>query len=180
MFDAGTVLGPDSSAATGHWELVQTDVFDKLAATDTNYSVKILPGSFSCSWAMGTDAFSFTASRTVPPAQILPTDKVPLSLSLKMDQNTGTQYSANGNFDVWFDRTECEPGSVIAPIGLKGAQGETGSLAISHLTGALSPPVTVYINGKDLPTGSAGARIALMVVAYNGRSFGVRYVYAWK
>jgi hypothetical protein len=179
--DSGSVVTrPDTGASSGRWELVQTDVFDKLAATDTNYSVKIVGSSISCSWSMNADVMAFTASWSAPPAQILPTDKLPMSLSVKMDQNAGTQYSANGVFDVWFDKPDCEPGSIISPIGLKGAQGETGSFTISHLTGAVSPPVQVFINGKDLPAGSVGARMALMVVAGNGRNFGVRYVYAWK
>lgn len=179
--DSGSlVIRTDSGASSGRWELVQTDVFDKLAATDTNYSVKIVGSTISCSWSMNADVMAFTASWSAPPAQILPTDKLPMSLSVKMDQNAGNQYSANGVFDVWFDKPDCEPGFIISPIGLKGAQGETGSFTISHLTGAVSPPVQVFINGKDLPAGSVGARIALMVIAGNGRNFGVRYIYAWK
>jgi hypothetical protein len=179
--DTGVVIPiPDTGVSSGHWELVQTDLFDKLAATDTNYSVKILATSISCSWSMGEESMSFTASWTAPPAQILPTDKVPLSLSVVMDKNVGTFYSEHGSFDVWFDKPECEPGAIISPIGLKGAQGETGNLAISHQPQSVSPPITVFINGKDLPAGSVGARIALMVNVYNGRSFGVRYIYAWK
>jgi hypothetical protein len=175
-----SAVSPDLPSATGYWELTKTDVFDKLAATDTNYGVTILSNSISCTWSMGPDVFTFTSSWTTPPTQIRPTDKVPMNLSVKLDQNIGSQYSANGNFDVFFDRPECEPGSVIAAIGLKGAQGETGSFTISHLTSTVSPPVQVFINGKDLPAGAPGARIALMVVAYNGRSVGVRYIYAWK
>ena len=91
--------------------------------------------------------------------------------------NQGDQYSANGEFALFFDRPEIEPGAVIAPISLKGDKGETGYIQFTHKAGVPPSPAAslqVYIDAKTLPAGSKGARIALLASLYNGRNAGYR------
>lgn len=176
-----TPASPSKVQQEGYWELVRTDVFDKLAPSDVNYTLSAGSGSITCAWRMNQDSFRFTATWTPPPHQIHPGDRVPIDVAVKLDQNAGDQYSANGTFSLWFDQPDCEPGSVIRPIGLKGEHGESPAMALSHRLGSPVPPaVRVYLEGKPLPTGTKGARIALLAAAYNGRNAGIRYIYEWK
>lgn len=172
---------PANTKKGGSWNLVQTKPFDQLAPSDVNYSLTASDGTITSGWRQNNDVFKFTSKWTSPPKQILPTDKVKISMTITIVANAGDQYSANGTLSIWFDRPECEPGSVISPIGLRGDKGESGNIAVTHKLGVPAPTgIDVYIDGKALPTGTPGARIALMVCAYNGRNAGYRYIYEWK
>lgn len=173
---------PSKVQTEGYWELVQTDVFDKLPPSDTNYSIAASNGSITMGWSLNKDIFKFTARWTPPPKQIRPTDRFLLDLSISLDQNAGTDYSANGNVALWIDRPECEPGSVIAPVSLKNETNEPSNTRnVTHRMGVPpSPPIRLILDGKALPTGAKGARFAILVAAYNGRNAGYRYIYEWK
>lgn len=173
---------PPQKKDPGYWELVSEQAFDKLAASDINYSLTAGSGSISARWSQNNDVFKVTATFTPPPKQIRPGDRFPIQLSVAVS-NQGDQYSASGEFAVFFDRPEIEPGSVIAPVSLKGDKGESSYIQFTHKQGVLPSPsasMQVYIDAKTLPTGSKGARIALLASLYNGRSAGYRYIYEWK
>lgn len=173
---------PGEKKDPGYWELVEVKAFDKLQAGDNNYSLSAGDGSISARWSLANDVFKVTANYTSPPKQIRPNDKLPIQLSVTVS-NQGDQYSANGDFSIYFDRPEIEPGTIISPISLKGEKGVTGNIQFSHKSGTTPTPASsllVYIDGKSLPTGSKGARIALMASLYIGRSASYRYIYEWK
>jgi len=104
-------------------------------------------------------------------------------MSVTVDTCTGNQYSANGDFAVFFDRPEIQPGFIIAPISLKGDKGENSYIQLTHRQGIPPSPassLSVYIEGKNLSTGSKGARIALLAAVGIGRNAGFKYIYEWK
>lgn len=167
---------------SGYWEIVDKKAFDKLSPNDNNYSLTAGDGSVTTKWWMGDDRMEFTATYTVPPNRIYPTDKIPFSIAVSVS-NKGDYYSASGNVAVFFDNPDIEPGSVSSPIGLKGGKDTTGYIQVFHKPGMSPAPassVNVFITGSSLPTGRAGARIALIVAVYNGRNAGYRYTYEWK
>lgn len=166
----------------GYWEQVSVQAFDKLAPGDINYSVSAADGTLTARWALNNDVFKVTASYSSPPKQIRPADRIPVQITVDVS-NQGDQYSGSGDFALFFDRPEIEPGSVIAPISLKTDNGVNGYIQFTHKPGVPPSPaasLTVYIDGKTLPPGSKGARIALLAAVYNGRSAGYRYIYEWK
>lgn len=181
-------LVPESPSAKkdkGYWEVVQVVAYDKLATGDNNYSLSAGDGTLKAKWSLANDVFDITASYTVPPKKIYPSDKIPVTISVTVN-NSGDQYSASGDFALFFDRPEIEPGSVISPISLKGKIGKkdiTGYIGFTHKPGIPPNPansVDVMIDGASLPTGSKGAKIALIAVLYNGRATGYKYVYEWR
>lgn len=166
----------------GYWELVTTQAYDKLAAGDNNYSLTAGDGSLSAKWRMGNDVFDVKASYSSPPKQIKPADKIPVTMSVAV-QNQGDAYSANGDFAIYFDKPEVEPGVIIAPISLKGDKGEGAGIRFTHKQGIPPSPsssLQVFIDGKSLPAGKKGDRIALLAALYIGRSAGYKYIYEWK
>lgn len=184
-YDDFAKLGPQQPPQKkdpGYWQLVSEQAFDKLAPSDNNYSLTAGSGTITARWWQNDDVFKVTATFTPPPKQIRLGDRYPIQLSVAVS-NQGDQYSANGEFAVFFDRPEIEPGSVIAPVSLKGDKGESSYIQFTHKQGVLPLPsasMQVYIDAKTLPTGSKGARIALLASLYNGRSAGYRYIYEWK
>ncbi len=176
---------PSAKKDKGYWEVISVQAYDKLAAGDNNYSLSAGDGTLKAKWALANDRFDITATYTVPPKKIYPSDKIPVNISVTVS-NSGDQYSASGDFALFFDRPEIEPGSVISPISLKGNIGKkeiTGYISFSHKAGIDPNPassVDVFILGSSLPTGSKGAKIALIAVLYNGRAAGYKYVYEWK
>lgn len=185
--DVGKMI-PESPAAKkdrGYWEVVSVQAYDKLAPGDNNYSLSAGDGTLKAKWSMANDRFEITATYTAPPKKIYPSDKIPVNISVTVS-NSGDQYSASGDFALFFDRPEIEPGSVIAPISLKGNIGKkeiTGYISFSHKAGIDPNPassIDVFILGSSLPTGSKGAKIALIAVLYNGRATGYKYVYEWR
>lgn len=185
--DIGKLIpeSPSAKKDKGYWEVVQVVAYDKLATGDNNYSLSAGDGTLKAKWSLANDVFDITASYTVPPKKIYPSDKIPVTISVTVN-NSGEQYSASGDFALFFDRPEIEPGSVISPISLKGKIGKkdiTGYIAFTHKPGIPPNPassVDVMIDGASLPTGSKGAKIALIAVLYNGRAAGYKYVYEWR
>ena len=176
---------PSAKKDKGYWEVVSVQAYDKLAPGDNNYSLSAGDGTLKAKWALANDRFDITATYTIPPKKIYPSDKIPVNISVTVS-NSGDQYSASGDFALFFDRPEIEPGSVISPISLKGNIGKkeiTGYISFSHKAGIDPNPassVDVFILGSSLPTGSKGAKIALIAVLYNGRATGYKYVYEWR
>lgn len=166
----------------GYWMLVETKAFDKLGPGDNNYSLSAGDGSLAAKWWMNNDVFGVTAAFTSPPKQIRPADKISITMSVTVN-NQGSDYSASGDFSIYFDKPEIEPGFIISPVGLKGDKGEGSSIKFTHKPGIPPSPassIQVYINGKDLPKGKKGDRIALLAALYIGRSAGYKYIYEWK
>ncbi len=146
-----------------------------------NYSYTVADGNAQMRWSMGTDTWHFTCTWDKPPRVIRKTDKIPITMSIKVDKNVGESYSANGAFVLVWDRPEVEPGVTIDGSLLRGAKGEKSVLNVTHRMGvAPEGPVTVFIDGSTLPNGMDGAQIALLADVYNGRSSGVKYIYEWK
>lgn len=146
-----------------------------------NYSYNASDGQVQMRWGMGTDTWHFTCTWDKPPRVIRKTDKIPITMSIKVDKNVGESYSANGAFVLVWDRPEVEPGVTIDGSLLRGAKGEKSVLNVTHRMGVPPEgPVTVYIDGSTLPNGMDGAQIALLADVYNGRSSGVKYIYEWK
>lgn len=182
--DFGKLNGaePVKKKDRGYWEMTGKQFFDKLAPSDNNYSLTVGDGSVTAKWWLGNDRFEFTANYTVPPKRIYPSDKIPVTLSVSVT-NVGDYYSANGNIALFFDRPEIEPGFVSAPISLRGDKNITANISMSHKPGINPSPassVNVLIDGSQLPAGGPGAKIALIVAAYNGRNAGCRYIYEWR
>ena len=178
---------PQANAATPTprpskgWVQVQVDDFDAKPA-DANYVLSYGRGSIGWRWSLNKDVFAFTSTWTEPPKVIAPGDRVEMRIGVAVTGNTGEDYSANGNLNVWFDRPDIEPGSAGNPIGFGNDKGESGSIDVSHRrpTAGGSTQRDVWVDAGSLPTGSDGDRIALLVCAYNGRIAGTRYVYEWK
>jgi len=185
--DVGKMIpeSPSAKKDKGHWEVVSVQAYDKLAPGDNNYMISAGDGTLKAKWGLNNDRFDITATYTVPPKKIYPSDKIPVTISVTVS-NSGDQYSASGDFALFFDRPEIEPGSVISPISLKGNIGKkeiTGYISFSHKAGIDPNPassIEVFINGSSLPTGTKGAKIALIAVLYNGRATGYKYVYEWR
>jgi hypothetical protein len=165
----------------GGWVQVQVDDFDT-RPTDANYVLSYGRGGIGWRWSLNKDVFAFKATWTEPPKVIAPTDRVRISISVSITENAGQDYSANGNFSIFFDQPDVEPGSVSSPIGFGNDKGETGGIDVSHRGGTPGSSVSreVWVDAASLPRGSDGARIALLVSAYIGRTAGTRYVYEWR
>jgi hypothetical protein len=133
-------------------------------------------------WSLGEDVFAFTSTWSKPPDVILPTDTVKIEIAVKLIENRGNAYSANGSLAIWFDSPNVDPGFVQNPIGFTNDKNENGSIAVTHRLDAapLPPPRTVWVKGSALPNGRIGSQIALLVCAYNGRNAGTKYIYEWK
>lgn len=163
------------------WVLVQVDDFNK-PPSDANYKLGYGRGSINWGWSLNKDVFNFTSTWSEPPKVIKPGDRVNMTIGVAVTANSGTDYSANGTFAVWFDRPDIEPGSVGAPIGFRNDKGEGGSFAVSHKQSISGSTYQrdVWADFSSLPKGNDGARMALLVDAYNGRSAGTRYIYEWR
>jgi hypothetical protein len=175
------LITPD--ADTEYWEIVSTKVFDSIPPGSDSYSTKVLDGSIKMRWAQKNDEWEFLCDYTRPPNRIRKTDKLPITMEVTILKNTGQEYSANGDFAIFFDRPEIIPGSIIAPISLQTETGVNSYIAITHRLGvppAPSSKLVVYIDGKLLPTGVKGSRIAFLVAVGNGRNVGYMYTYEWK
>lgn len=172
---------PVVSKPTKGWVLVSTDKFFD-PPSDANYKLTAGEGSITWRWSLNKDVFGFTGTWTKPPAAILPTDRIPITVTCAVTENVGEDYSANGTFVVWIDTPTVKPGFVERPTSLKTDAGETAGYSVSHRTKGTPtlPPKTVWIEGKALGVGADGARFAILVDAYIGRNAGVRYVYEWK
>lgn len=165
----------------GYWELTGFQIYDNTEAV-SNYKLSAADGSLKARWSMGNDIFDVTASYSSPPRQIRPTDKISVTMSVTVN-NSGNAYSTNGDFSLYFDRPEVEPGSVIRPIGLKGDHGIGGGISFTHKAGIPPSPaasITVFIDGSALPKGNKGDKLALLASLYIGRSAGYKYLYEWK
>lgn len=168
---------------TEYWEIVGTKVFDSISFPYDIYSAKVIDGSIQMRYALNNDEWEFVCDYTKPPQRIRVTDKIPITMDVTILKNIGQEYSANGDFAIFFDRPEILPGSIIAPISLKTEAGVNSYITLSHKLGippAPSSKMVVYIDGKLLPTGVKGDRIAFLVAVYNGRSVGYKYIYEWK
>lgn len=162
------------------WVLVKMVPYNEVP-NDPKYRLSWGEGKIGWSWALNRDVFAFDCTWTLPPKVIRPSDEVKLTLAINVTQNEGEEYSANGSFDVWWDKVDCEPGSVISPTAFKAPPGRTAGLAVTHRKGIPPPdPVEISIRGSDLPGARDGAQIALLVCAYNGRIAGAKYIYEWR
>ncbi len=173
---------PSAKKDKGYWEIVSVQAFDKLNPGDNNYSLSAGDGTLKTNWKQNNDVFNITATYTVPPKKIYPSDKIPVTMSVSVT-NSGDQYSGNGDFALFFDKPDIDPGFVSAPISLTGDKGITGYIKFSHKPGSTPSPaatMNVFINGSSLPTGTKGAKIALIASLYNGRIAGYKYVYEWR
>jgi len=173
---------PSAKKDKGYWEIVSVQVFDKLNPGDNNYSLSAGDGTLKTNWKQNNDVFNITATYTAPPKKIYPSDKIPVTMSVSVT-NSGDQYSGNGDFALFFDKPDIDPGFVSAPISLTGDKGITGYIKFSHKPGSTPSPaatMNVFINGSSLPTGTKGAKIALIASLYNGRIAGYKYVYEWR
>ncbi|NOT36631.1 MAG: hypothetical protein HOP11_04580 [Saprospiraceae bacterium] len=172
---------PDTD--TEYWEIVSNRVYDTIPPGSDSYSATVLEGSIKMRYALSPDEWEFLCSYTSPPNRIRKTDKIPITMEVSILQNSGQQYSANGDFAIFFDRPEIEPGFVIAPISLKTETGVNSYIALTHRLGVPPAPASkldVFIDGKALPTGVKGDRIAFLVAVGNGRNVGYKYIYEWK
>ncbi len=173
---------PSAKKDKGYWEIVSVQVFDKLNPGDNNYSLSAGDGTLKTNWKQNNDVFNITATYTAPPKKIYPSDKIPVTMSVSVT-NSGDQYSGNGDFALFFDKPDIDPGFVSAPISLSTEKGVNGYISFSHKPGSTPSPaatMNVFINGSSLPTGTKGAKIALIASLYNGRIAGYKYVYEWR
>lgn len=168
---------------TEYWELLDSVIYKTLPPGSENYSITVGNGSIKARYALGNDEWEFLCTYTIPPNKIHVSDKVPINMAVSILINSGQQYSANGGFVIFFDDPAIEPGFVNRPIFLKTTNEVISSISLTHRLGVPPAPasnLTVYIDGKSLPTGSNGDRIALLVDVGNGRNFGYKYIYEWK
>ena len=181
--DGGGGSGVDAGAdaAASGWLLVDVKDFDTLPAGETSYSVDYQRGHVVMSWAQNQDAWSFLATWSEPPQQLASSGTVSLSTTLETTNDVGNAYSANGTFDVWFDRmTTLEPGSVGAPVDDPSLTTDSVHYDIHHGTPLPQQTKPLMMPASVLGDAKAGDRVALMVVVYDGRALGTRYVYEWK
>ena len=177
------LITPDTDTDTEYWEIVDTEAYDSISFPYDIYSAKVENGSIKMRWAQKNDEWEFSCDYTKPPQKIRKTDKLPITMEVTILKNSGQEYSANGDFAIFFDRPEVQPGSIIAPISLKTETEVNSYIALSHKLGQPPSPASklvVYIDGKSLPTGAKGSKIALLVAVNNGRSVGYKYIYEWK
>lgn len=168
---------------TEYWEIVSTRVYDTLPPGSENYGIEVNDGVIKARYALSNDEWVFLCNYTSPPKKIRPTDKIPINMEVTILVNSGDQYSANGNFTLFFDRPEVEPGFIITPSFLKTADGVISSISLTHRLGVPPSPASsmvVYIDGKSLPTGTHGAQIAFLAAVGNGRNTLYKYIYEWK
>jgi hypothetical protein len=178
----GKLNTPVPQKDKGYWEMVSWQAFDKLGPGDNNYSLSASDGTLKAKWTLSPDVFDITATYTVPPKKIYPSDKLPMQMSVSVS-NSGDQYSANGDFSFYFDNPDVEPGFAASPISMVDAKGVAGYIRFSHKAGIPITPAAsmdLSLDGSKLPAGSKGKRIALLAVLYNGRATGYKYVYEWK
>lgn len=173
----GSLPAPTLNTADG-WYLVEVVDYSQ-KPSDANYALAYGRGSIGWRWSLGEDVFGFRCTWSEPPKVIRVGDRIEIDISVSITENVGDYYSANGNFTIWFDRPDIEPGSAGSPIGFTNSKGETGGIDVSHRgakTGA-STGRRVYVDASSLP--KAG-RVALIVSAYNGRVAGTKYIYEWR
>ena len=142
-----------------------------------NYVLSGGEGAITWNWSLNNDAFGFTSTWTIPPDTIQLTDTIKIDVTCTVTTNRGNDYSANGTFDVWFDRPDIAPGFVGNYIGLKSDQPGGSGYTISHRDGKSGPKKTLTIAASSLPGSVAGSKISFLVAAYIGRVAGYRYTY---
>jgi hypothetical protein len=162
------------------WVRVERKLFDQ-KPVDSNYVLDASFGTISWMWTLNNDAFGFTATWTEPPEFVPSGELIKMRIGCHITKNVGADYSANGAFTVWVDDPAVEPGSVIRPFQLTSADGSSPHFAMSHKPAVTSQPNAkeFWVDPKTLPSGKAGARFAIVVDAYIGRTAGARYVYEW-
>jgi len=178
----GKMIPATTKAPAGFWEMIDEKAFDKLSASETNYSLAAASGSIQANWWLNNDQFKTSSNFTPPPKRITATDKIPINMSVTIN-NQGSDYSANGNFSLFFDNPGIEPGSIISPIWLKDDKGVVSSINFTHRLGVAPSPassLSVYLNGSDLPKAVKGKKIVLMAAVCIGRCAGYQYIYEWK
>lgn len=179
--DGGATDATFDAASGPAWTLVETKDFENLGPGATNYSVDFTRGRVAMRWSLGSDAWGILAQWSAPPSQISSADTVSLSTSLETTEDVGTSYSANGTFDVWFDRvTDVEPGGVGAPVDDPSITTDSVHFDIRHGTPMTKLTKVMTLPAKALGTAKPGDRIVLMVAVFNGRAVGTRYTYQWK
>ncbi len=163
------------------WTLIKTVDYNT-PPTDKNYTLSYSNGVIGWRWTLNNDVFAFNSSWTEPPRTIRSGDRITFTITVSVTENEGNQYSANGDFSIWFDHPNIEPGIVISPIGFTNEKGESGGINVSHRNhGTPSITRTIWVDASQLPSGNiAGTQIALMVMAANGRLAGKKYIYEWR
>lgn len=173
--------GDTATSGGAAWTLIETKDFDTLGAGSEGYAVVYEKGHVEMKWSVNQDAWAFLAQWSAPPAQIKSTDTISLSTSLETTQDVGKDYSANGEFNVWFDRvTTVEPGSVGAPVDDPSITTDSVHYDIHHGTPLAKVTQQMVLPAAALGNANVGDRVALVVSVYNGRSIGTRYTYEWK
>jgi len=166
---------PALTKPAGMWKLVEVADYAAKPA-DKEYQLSYARGGIGWRWAQRNDAWGFKSSWSAPPQAIKPGERVAMEFSVAVTEDVGDDYSAGGEFSMFFDRPEVEPGSVIDPTGFTNDNGETGRVEVRHRV--KSPAVSRKV-WTTLGAGEPGARIALVVTAYNGRIAGTKYIYEW-
>lgn len=163
------------------WVLVEVVDFNQ-KPTDASYVLSYGRGSIGWRWSLGPDTFGFQSTWSEPPRVIDPGSRITLDIAVSITANTGNQYSANGNFAVWFDRPDIDPGFAGSPISFTNDRGEGGGFDVSHANAKAGSSMSrkVWVDASKLPAGRDGARIALITCAYIGRVAGTKYIYEWK
>jgi hypothetical protein len=180
LFIAILILPPSKAAAQGAqaWQLVEIVDYD--TPPGGGYTLGYSRGAIAWNWTLNDDAWGFVSTWSAPPQTIGPRDRATIEFTVATNQDTGNQYSAGGSFAMFFDRPDIEPGFAGAPISFTNEKGEGGGVDVRH--GVKTPAVArrVWVDGARLGTGRPGARVALIVAAYNGRIAGTKYIYEWR
>ena len=164
---------PPAAAA---WQLVEVVDYAK-SPTDAAYRLAYGRGSITLSWALGDDAWTMKCGWSEPPKTIVPGERVTMEFFAATTQDVGDYYSAGGGCSMFFDKPDVEPGSVIAPVAFTNDKGESANVDLRHRVKTPDVSRTVW---AQLPAGRPGARMALLVHAFNGRGAGTKYLYEWK
>ena len=111
-----------------------------------------------------------------PPKQIRPADKISITMSVTVNK-PGSDYSASGDFSIYFDKPEIQNPGLLFPRWIERRQGRRlfYKVHISREYLLHRHPVSRYILMERSSKGKKGDRIALLAVLYC-RSAGYKYL----
>lgn len=177
---------PATSAAPQYgWVLVSTETVTGIAPGDENYSAAVGSGTGTLKykiWNSEKQAFEAFGSQFTwiePPKTILPDQQVSLKISGAISENSMSYYKAYASMEMFFDSVDINPGFYGGGPVLKSKEG-IGTIQVGSVPNLNSAATALTVSAAPGRGFKPADRMALIVSLYNGRSVGIKYIYAWQ
>lgn len=166
------------------WVRTTVVQYNGIAPNDSNYSASGGSGSTTLNYkiwnsnSQAEEAFSVNYTWTEPPAVIYPDQKIQLTMTGAVTNNTMDYYNLNTSMGVFFDNIDIDPGFYAGGPVLVDESGN-GSINLGKAS-PFGTPTTLKVSAAPGKGFYPPDKMALIVALYNGRCVGTKYIYEWK